>query len=66
MNFYVNIRGFAENGAHPSSGASRTSAKASDTYQKIRFNVISNYKNKSDLLRFHLRAEAPQYSRFIS
>ena len=42
------------------------SAKASDTYPKIRSNAISNFKNNGDLLRSHLRAKAPQYSRLMS
>lgn len=58
--------GYAGNGEHPSSGASHTSVKASDTYPRIRSNAISNFKNNGDLLRSHLRAEAPQYSRLIS
>ena len=56
----------AGDGEHPSSGASHTSAKASGTYRKIRSNAISNHKKFGDLLRSHLRAEAPQYSRLIS
>ena len=60
---YKYTYGFAGEGEHPSSGASRTSAKASDTYPRIRSNATYNCKNNGDLLRFHLQAEAPQYSR---
>ena len=58
--------GCAGGGEHPPSGVSPISAKASDTYPEIRSNATSNFKNKGDLLRSHLRAEAPQYSRLIS
>lgn len=60
------FHGCAGGGEYPSSGASHTSAKASDTYPKIRSNAISKCKNNGDLLRSHLRAKAPQYSRLMS
>ena len=53
-------------GEHPSSGASHTSAKASDTYHKIRSGDIFNCKNYGDLLRSHLRVKTPQFSRLMS